>query len=1418
MPFAGLRSRPATATSQRRRSLIDKDPPGKPNAEHSRDAEGALQRLSLHLTKSNGDSFDPLFTHEPDEIASRRQSAAIRQSEEQEKKSASTPAALSSTKMMEGEQQPQPSSQPDQQFLRPEIKVQETDDEPLARPQRFSLLKFRHASDSQLSSRYKRPMASPPPELPRPTPSIIRTAPTDRADEPVKKGSLFGRDRSPLRKHHSFRNSVFGISKSDLQAPHPSASEGASTPNLRPVTEHGQHVQPHSSFQPPAYGDEAGSQLVTPVDRLSDSSRSDASGVYAQQTVTHTVSTTTTFFKLKRKKKDKGPLFPLPEKLPPPSGRTSFSKMAEGRKSMSPSRRSGTVRFDTPQSQPSPTISPMHSTLALTNAPYGSPGPSVLRKESTHSGHSTPSVTLIPPRLGARGRSSTMGSLGRSAEKLVDSVPPAPGSTRTSTSTSGRRSFGDLLSLPHRLRQNSTPPTRYGATNSPGTPGSKSNSLQITREAEPELVYPKRSEDDTPASYLEKLEAAVPRGSMATILCKTGEEFSRTCLRKYMRGFSYFGESLDIAIRKMLMEVELPKETQQIDRLLAGFADRYYECNPGIFTSTDETAFVAFSILLLHSDTHNKNNKRKMTKVDYFKNTQQGSVQVASDILGCFFDNICYTPFIHFEDEVAINSHRLAAPKPKKSLMRAKSSEKLRGPVDPYILILDNKLEVLRPSLKDVMDTQDTYKHYGTATSFDCKDLHKAFSKSAVLQIVSARSRPDAFSNQATISNPAEAQAGLVSIKVAKVGLLWRKDPKKKKAQRPWQEWGAILTDSKLYFFRDVSWTKRLIGQFESHAKLNNKNTLVFRPPLHSFDADAWMNMDDAVALMDTSYKRHKNAFTFIKHGGFEEVFLANSESDMNEWIAKLNYAATFRTAGIRVRGIIGPNYDGRQMQRKDSEISTVSAETPVKDSPNPAQKIDAQSAWEIAFYRRQLINERISDFDEKVAIAQKELDHLLRNARHLLVLLPIQAKTREAIILAAGRMSAKLRWTRVELWRTKTHREILARDLEAEGANAFPVPKGNTPQVTPIKSQQTLARTTTDTSHQTLSPVASVAPNSRRPSQPNIDRLVQPTPEPKASPTAISPTLSQRGFDKEDASSLKHKASIIASQKTRPDAEDPERQILKEAGLIGVDGAPSLKEKEKRPDTSESERDRVGAISPDFPKRDKGGSVRRTLQHSLRSSHGSLGHHSPSIHRHKKGRESGSSILSDEGTRSISGDSNELKRGTGSFILHGKKASVITMSSEWQQMSNEERTKLRIEEKKHGKDENAVEDATADGTASLASKRSSLVSPEESVPRPSMNTAATEEEFVDASPGNERPMPVKNESAFNRASQYVDAKSSPMRQDFGEEDVPRDGKGGLGVHGLVTEKGKEKEEVKDEDGHGHGSDPNDDDDSDDGD
>ena len=736
-----------------------------------------------------------------------------------------------------------------------------------------------------------------------------------------------------------------------------------------------------------------------------------------------------------------------------------------------------------------------------------------------------------------------------------------------------------------------------------------------------------------------------------------------------------------------------------------------------MLTISDEAYFVAFSILLLHSDAHNKNNKRKMQKQDYIKNTQD-QVEVAQDILECFYDNVLYTPFIHFEDEVAINSHRLAGSRSRKNLFKTPSSDTLKGPVDPYALILDNKLDQLRPSLKDVMHTEDTYSATGSPkTVFNAEELHSTFVKSGILQIVSARSRPDAFLTPATITNPAGAQAGLVDIRAAKVGLLWRKDPKKKKTRSPWQEWGAILTSSQLYFFRDLPWIKTLISQAQTHVKNgNDSHSVVFRPPLTEFKPDELMSMDDSVAMVDSAYKRHKNAFTFIKHGGFEEVFLANDEPDMNDWIAKMNYAATFRTAGIRIRGINATDSGGRprSFNRASSAVSEKTIPTTTGDVHIQTRKPDQQVTQEIVTYRRQLMLEKVEEADKKLESAQKELENLLRNARHLQVLTPIQQKTREGLVFAAGKMSAKLKWTRVDMSRTQCHREILQLDMEEEQEKnpALFKRESSTHHAQPTPSQAALARLESSPSNVALSPSKSgrsdgirpfssasttVVPNleaqlprrssivSKHSSQTSLkqsaavtvanadlkDDLIAPQSSPvirglshKAS-TVSTPSRSE-------AASLANTSSRLATP-TRSNADGGEEGLLLDAGVPSVDGpaAHSI-----RPGTSESEPDQGVTNATENTSIDRS-KVRRSLHRTLRDSHGSL----PSHNRSKKGRDSNSAAGTvDDPAKSTTESSEGLTRGTGSFTVHGKKASVITFGQEWSGMSPEERLKSKRE------------------------------------------------------------------------------------------------------------------------------------------
>lgn len=99
---------------------------------------------------------------------------------------------------------------------------------------------------------------------------------------------------------------------------------------------------------------------------------------------------------------------------------------------------------------------------------------------------------------------------------------------------------------------------------------------------------PPRQDADTPATFLTRLEALYPHGLIGPMLSVSADAFVIETLRRYMRGFTFFGDPIDMSVRKLLMTVELPRESQEIDRLLEAFAGRYDFCNPGIFATPGE--------------------------------------------------------------------------------------------------------------------------------------------------------------------------------------------------------------------------------------------------------------------------------------------------------------------------------------------------------------------------------------------------------------------------------------------------------------------------------------------------------------------------------------------------------------------------------------------------------------------------------------------------------------------------------------------------------------------------------------------------------------------------------------------------------------------------------------------------------------
>lgn len=109
----------------------------------------------------------------------------------------------------------------------------------------------------------------------------------------------------------------------------------------------------------------------------------------------------------------------------------------------------------------------------------------------------------------------------------------------------------------------------------------------------------------------------------------------------------------------MLLIPCLQGEAQKIERLMEAFANRYVECNHDQvkqFSSADTVFLLAFAIIMLNTDLHNKSirSDRKMKLPDFIKNLRgiDGGADVDPDILSGIYSRIKATEFKPGTDQV----------------------------------------------------------------------------------------------------------------------------------------------------------------------------------------------------------------------------------------------------------------------------------------------------------------------------------------------------------------------------------------------------------------------------------------------------------------------------------------------------------------------------------------------------------------------------------------------------------------------------------------------------------------------------------------------------------------------------------------------------------------------------------------------
>ncbi|XP_068089776.1 PH and SEC7 domain-containing protein 3 isoform X3 [Hyperolius riggenbachi] len=112
------------------------------------------------------------------------------------------------------------------------------------------------------------------------------------------------------------------------------------------------------------------------------------------------------------------------------------------------------------------------------------------------------------------------------------------------------------------------------------------------------------------------------RSDVAKHLGKNND-FSKLVAEEYLTFFDFTGMTLDQSLRCFFKAFSLAGETQERERVLIHFSNRYFQCNPNTtMCSPDGVHCLTCAIMLLNTDLHGHNIGKKMSCQEFIANLQ----------------------------------------------------------------------------------------------------------------------------------------------------------------------------------------------------------------------------------------------------------------------------------------------------------------------------------------------------------------------------------------------------------------------------------------------------------------------------------------------------------------------------------------------------------------------------------------------------------------------------------------------------------------------------------------------------------------------------------------------------------------------------------------------------------------------------
>ncbi|XP_073441862.1 PH and SEC7 domain-containing protein 1 [Dendrobates tinctorius] len=156
-------------------------------------------------------------------------------------------------------------------------------------------------------------------------------------------------------------------------------------------------------------------------------------------------------------------------------------------------------------------------------------------------------------------------------------------------------------------------------------------------------------------------------------------EFSKMVAEEYLKFFVFTGLTLDQALRLFLKELALMGETQERERILAHFSQRYHQCNTNSISSEDGVHTLTCALMLLNTDLHGHNIGKRMSCSEFIGNLEglNGGKDFPRELLKALYSSIKNEKlqWTIDEEELRRSLSELADPNPK-SIKRINSCGK----------------------------------------------------------------------------------------------------------------------------------------------------------------------------------------------------------------------------------------------------------------------------------------------------------------------------------------------------------------------------------------------------------------------------------------------------------------------------------------------------------------------------------------------------------------------------------------------------------------------------------------------------------------------------------------------------------------------------------------------------------------------